>query len=114
MSRIKKGDFVIGKRERSSAWLKKPSEVMSVFNARVGAVAIVKFEDTLVKILVEDLVKAEESISITKSEYLRLTDQVIQRENFDISDSSYEILSATAPLLFKRLELLLFGEAEND
>lgn len=111
---VNKGDFVIGKSDSPAKWLKKPSEVRSVYTSNSADVAIVKFEDSLVKIPVIDLVKAEESISITKSEYLRLTEQVIQRDNFDISDSSYEILSATAPLLFKRLELLLFGEAEND
>jgi hypothetical protein len=110
---VNKGDFVIGKSDSPAKWLKKPSEVTSVYTANFGDVAIVKFEDSLIKIPVFNLVKAEESISITKTEYLRLTEQVIQRDNFDISDSSYEILSATAPLLFKRLELLLFGDTEG-
>lgn len=111
---VNKGDFVIGKSDKPAKWLKKPSEVVEVYESHSGDIALVKFEDSLVKVRVKHLVKAEESRSITKSEYLRLTEQVTQRDNFDISDSSYEILSATAPLLFKRLELLLFGESEND
>jgi hypothetical protein len=113
MSVLNKGDFVIGKSDKPAKWLKKPSEVVEVYESHSGDIALVKFEDSIVKIRVKHLVKAEEALTLTKTEYLRLTEQVIQRDNFDISDSSYEILSATAPLLFKRLELLLFGDTEG-
>lgn len=74
-----------------------------------GRIGLVRVDGNLIKVLVSDLERVEETVTLTRAEFDDYKRQILDRDTFDMEDTSYEIIKVSAELIFKRLESLLFG-----
>lgn len=107
---INVGDKVVYKSRNFS---EIPGTVETISDSAVGAIAIVRFRDSLEKVLISDLKKVEERVSINRGELYDIKEKILERDTYDMDDTQYEIISISADLIFKRLESLLFGAGDN-
>lgn len=83
--------------------------VETIAESTVGTIAIVRFNNSLEKLLLSDLKKVDERVSITRDELNDFKEKILDRDTYDMEDNSYEIIKVSAELIFKRLDSLLFG-----
>ena len=73
-------------------------------------VAIVRIGERKLKIRLEDLKPDENSVTLTRKEFKRITAQLMHEDTFsELSEGSFELLKASSELIFARLETTLFG-----
>ncbi len=80
-----------------------------IYNAPGEQLAIVNFPSGKRKMLLSDLVAKTDSVILTRERFHEIAEKVLDRESLEISDDTYELYTASAELIFSRMESLLFG-----
>ena len=73
-------------------------------------VTIVRVGERKLKIRLEHLKPDDNSVTLTRKEFTRITAQLMHEDNFsELTEDSYALLKASSELIFVRLEAMLFG-----